>query len=323
MKNTSKIISIFLAAVLCFSGCAAPDYSASKQLKVSVQNDMPTSDITMMSDKYAVVKYDSELNDSKYSDTYSTLLINDTTNTPEVVKDVHKLIYPASMTKLMTGLLVIESIEAGTLSLDDEVTLDRTVTFDDWGAVASPLTVGCKTTVKDLLYGLLISSYNDCAVILSELVSGSESAFVEAMNTRAKELGATNTHYKNPHGLHDDGHYTTAYDLYLIFKEFTSHDLAYVIDSTSSYTFQYKDPSGNSCSEELEPTNGFMTGEYQLPSGFSIGSWKSGTTMQAGHCLIVEFVNNSTGDKFFAVCSGNVDRDTLYGHITDLIKTSK
>ena len=89
MKNTSKIISIFLAAVLCFSGCAAPDYSASKQLKVSVQNDMPTSDITMMSDKYAVVKYDSELNDSKYSDTYSTLLINDTTNTPEVVKDVH------------------------------------------------------------------------------------------------------------------------------------------------------------------------------------------------------------------------------------------
>ena len=173
MKNTSKIITIFLAAVLCFSGCAAPDYSASKQLKVSVQNDMPTSDITMMSDKYAVVKYDSELNDSKYSDTYSTLLINDTTNTPEVVKDVHKLIYPASMTKLMTGLLVIESIEAGTLSLDDEVTLDRTVTFDDWGAVASPLTVGCKTTVKDLLYGLLISSYNDCAVILSELVSGS------------------------------------------------------------------------------------------------------------------------------------------------------
>ena len=300
MKNTSKIITIFLAAVLCFSGCAAPDYSASKQLKVSVQNDMPTSDITMMSDKYAVVKYDSELNDSKYSDTYSTLLINDTTNTPEVVKDVHKLIYPASMTKLMTGLLVIESIEAGTLSLDDEVTLDRTVTFDDWGAVASPLTV-----------------------ILSELVSGSESAFVEAMNTRAKELGATNTHYKNPHGLHDDGHYTTAYDLYLIFKEFTSHDLAYVIDSTSSYTFQYKDPSGNSCSEELEPTNGFMTGEYQLPSGFSIGSWKSGTTMQAGHCLIVEFVNNSTGDKFFAVCAGNVDRDALYGHITDLIKTSK
>lgn len=74
------------------------------------------------------------------------------------------------------------------------VTLNRKVTFDDWDAMASDLVGGCSLTVKNLLYGLMITSYNDCGVILAELIAGSESAFCDMMNEKAKEIGATNTH---------------------------------------------------------------------------------------------------------------------------------
>lgn len=143
------------------------------------------------------------------------------------------------------------------------------------------------------------------------------------MNERAYELGATNTHFVNCHGLHSDDHYTTAYDLYLIFSEFIKHDLAYLIDSLTSYDFTYTDANGETRSVTLEATNGYISGEFQFPEGYSLGSWKSGTTTAAGNCLILEFVKDDTGDKYIAVIAGAEDRSTLYNDMTMLINTAK
>ena len=203
------------------------------------------------------------------------------------------------------------------------ITLSHTVTFQENNVGASDLTKGCKVTVKNLLYGLLIRSYNDCGVLLAERIAGSEDAFVEKMNERAYELGATNTHFVNCHGLHSDDHYTTAYDLYLIFSEFIKHDLAYLIDSLTSYDFTYTDANGETRSVTLEATNGYISGEFQFPEGYSLGSWKSGTTTAAGNCLILEFVKDDTGDKYIAVIAGAEDRSTLYNDMTMLINTAK
>ena len=143
------------------------------------------------------------------------------------------------------------------------------------------------------------------------------------MNEKAFELGATNTHFVNCHGLHSDDHYTTAYDLYLIFSEFIKHDMAYLIDSLDSYDFTYTDETGAEKSVTLQATNGYISGEFKFPEGYSLGSWKSGTTTAAGNCLILEFVKDDTGDKYVAVIAGAEDRDTLYNDMTMLINTAK
>ena len=238
-------------------------------------------------------------------------------------KNMDERMYPASMTKIMTGLLVIESIEKGEISLDDMVTLNRKVTFDDWDAMASDLVGGCRINVKNLLYGLMITSYNDCGVILAELIAGSESAFCDMMNEKAQEIGATNTHFENCHGLHSDDHYTTAYDLYLILDEFSKHDLAYMIDSLSTYDFTYTDADGNEQVVTIEPTNEYLTGEVNLPDGYSIGSWKTGTTEEALNCLIMELKNDSTGHEYVAIIAGADGKEALYSGMTEMINTAK
>ena len=106
----------------------------------------------------------------------------------------------------------------------------------------------------------------------------------------------------------------------MIFSEFIKHDLAYLIDSLTSYDFTYTDANGETRSVTLEATNGYISGEFQFPEGYSLGSWKSGTTTAAGNCLILEFVKDDTGDKYIA---GAEDRSTLYNDMTMLINTAK
>lgn len=319
-----RIISVTL--ILCMTlltGCGSKTFKAGKQLDIGILPELPLYGDYGMADEYAVIDRDEELDAAAYNSFFATMLVDDTTKIPIVAHNVHNRIYPASMTKLMTGILVMESIEKGDISLDDIVTLNRKVTFDDWDAMASDLVGGCRVSVKNLLYGLMITSYNDCGVILAELIAGSESAFCDRMNEKAREIGATNTHFENCHGLHSDDHYTTAYDLYLIISEFSKHDLAYIIDSLNTYDFTYTDPDGNEQVVTIEPTNEFLTGEINMPSGYSIGSWKTGTTEEALNCLVMEFVNDSTGDKYVALIAGADGKEALYSAMTELINKAK
>ena len=310
-------------SIVLLTGCGSKTFKASKQLDIGVLPNLPLYSSCGMSQEYTVVGSNEELNAEKYNSYYAAMLLDNTAKTPIIAHNAHKRIYPASMTKIMTGLLVIESIEKGDISLDDVVTLNRKVTFDDWDAMASDLVGGCKVNVKNLLYGLMITSYNDCGVILAELIAGSESAFCDMMNEKAREIGATNTHFENCHGLHSDDHYTTAYDLYLILEEFSKHDLAYMIDSLSTYDFTYTDADGSEQIVTIEPTNEYLSGEINLPEGYSIGSWKTGTTEEALNCLIMELKNDSTGHEYVAIIAGADGKEALYSGMTDMINSAK
>ena len=321
-RNFIKIIALILACTYLFTGCSKRSYDTGSQLSLGIYSDLPLYSSESFGETYAVIGADESIGSDQYTDTASALLVNDSSREALVAYNVHEKIYPASMTKIMTGLLVFESLENGTISLDDTVTLDSTITYQENNVVTSNLTGGCTITVKNLLYGLLISSYNDCAIILARLIAGDEDSFVEMMNEKAYELGATNTHFENCHGLHSDNHYTTAYDLYLIFSEFTKYDMAYLIDSLDSYDFTYTNAEGSETSITISATNGYISGEYEFPEGYSLGSWKSGTTSAAGSCLIIEFVKDSTGEKYIAVVAGAEDRATLYNKITSLVNLS-
>ena len=195
-----KVTTLVLTcSLVLLTGCGSKTYKAGKQLDIGVLPNLPLYSDCGMAQEYAVVGKNEEVNAANYSGFYAAMLLDNTTREPVIAHNAHKKIYPASMTKIMTGLLVIESIEKGEISLDDMVTLNRKVTFDDWDAMASDLVGGCRINVKNLLYGLMITSYNDCGVILAELIAGSESAFCDMMNEKAQEIGATNTHFENCH----------------------------------------------------------------------------------------------------------------------------
>lgn len=230
--------------------------------------------------------------------------------------DVHKKMYPASTTKIMTALVAIKN---GNLS--DVVTVSKNA--DSSSFAADEQTCGIKAgdelTMEALLNGLLLYSGNDNAVAIAEYVGGSVDEFAEMMNDQAQELMATNTHFVNPSGLHNEDHYTTAYDLYLIFNECIKHDEFKEIIQKDSYTAKIKGSDGTSREIKWEPTNYYATGEAESPVNAKVVGGKTGTTLKAGNCLIL--LDESKDKKpFISVVMGAQSKELLYQNMTTLIQ---
>ena len=145
-----------------------------------------------------------------------------------VEKEMNQKMYPASITKLMTALLVAENC-----NLDDTVTFSSTATTNlESGAVSIGMTEGDTLSVRQCLYALLLKSANEVGNALAEHVAGSNAAFAEKMNAKAASLGCTNTHFANPHGLNDPNHYTTPHDMALIARAAFANDIVKTVAST-------------------------------------------------------------------------------------------
>lgn len=278
------------------------------------QKKNETQDLQGMAKDLAVLSADEQNTPGYQSSDYADLLINDSTN--EVIKSYRcfERVYPASVTKIMTALIVLENG-----NLDDEVTLEHDIDLGEDGAVASTLSKGDTVSVDDLFHGLLVKSANDCAVILAEYIAGSEEAFVDMMNERAKELGATHTHFANSHGLHNDNHYTTAYDLYLIFKEVVKYDTFLDTASLKDYTMTYVTADGREVSEYMQSTDEFLLNTYPVPDGVTLYGGKTGTTSMAKSCLIL-MTENEAGERFFSVVMGAETHEDLYSSMTELLE---
>lgn len=239
------------------------------------------------------------------------LCINNTDSTVIDSVNPFEQIYPASITKIMTALLVLEN---GNLS--DTYTVSEPIELGDPMAVSLDLSVGDTISVEELLYGLLLGSANDYAVALGRYVAGSDEAFVVMMNERAQQLGATHTHYMNSNGLHDENHYTTGYDLYLIFQELLTHEEFVQIAGQASHTIHYTDANGTSVEINLSNSNLFISGEYSAPEGITVLCGKTGTTNEAGYCLIVAS-KDSMNNEYITIVCGAGSRSGLYSLITD------
>lgn len=189
-------------------------------------------------------------------------------------------IYPASLTKIMTSLLVLEN---GTLS--DQVTVSETALegLDESGSTVG-LLVGETMSVENLLYSIMLSSANEACNVAAEYVSGSVEAFIEKMNTRAGQLGCTGTHFANTHGLHDENHYTTARDLSLIAQAALENNIFRTIVSTAHYII----PATNLSPERKLTTTNKLIIQSQNNSLYDrrVTGVKTGFTTPAGRCLI-------------------------------------
>lgn len=310
-----KFVTFFLSAslLLSLSGCGnslSDSYVKNDGSFYFLEETLNHSD--RFAANLAIVPKISYLDQGFHDDVTSELLINNTTNTPVVAVSAHAKIYPASLTKLMTAYLTAKYAK-----MDDVVTLDRNLTFES-GAQLLHLRKGDQVTVSELYHGLLIYSANDCASMLAMHISGSEEKFVTLMNKEAKALGATNTHFQNAHGLHNPDHYTSAYDLYLMFKANLQYPEFEETISISNYTMKYV-RNNIPVTVTFSSTNQFLTDEYKVPDGVVMIGGKTGTTQAAGSCLIV-MTKNKKNEEFISVVTGALDKPSLYHTMIKLLQ---
>lgn len=211
----------------------------------------------------------------------AALLIDQKTGAVLYALNEHDELYPASLTKIMTCLLVLEAVDEGRLTLSQEITATPTALegLAEDGSTAG-IEAGEALTVEELLYCLMVVSANEAGAILAEKISGTVESFVDRMNAKARELGCENTHFMNPHGYHDSQHYTSAWDLYLITKAALEQFMT-VCDASSHIV-----PATNLSPErQLNNTNFLIRSgrEYYNPDVHGV---KTGSHSQAGNCLV-------------------------------------
>ncbi|MDW5300560.1 MAG: D-alanyl-D-alanine carboxypeptidase family protein [Sedimentibacter sp.] len=226
----------------------------------------------------------------------TAILIDAKTGTLLAEKNADQKMYPASLTKIMTAIL---AIEMGNLS--DVLTVDEDTPYEIEGSHIA-LEPGEILTLKDLLYALMLPSANDAASAIAKHYGGSTEKFVNLMNEKAKELGAYNTHFANPHGLHDENHYTTAADLALITKYAMTNETFKKIVSTVKYEIQTTNKKSevryfttlnkllyNTSSNQIYVNGVYISPFYEYATGA-----KTGYTPEAGNCLVATATKDGT-----------------------------
>jgi len=214
-------------------------------------------------------------------------------------KNIHKKMYPASTTKILTAII---AIERG--NLDEKITVDKETPYEIQGSHIA-LEPDEVLTMRDLIYATLIESANDAAAVIGKTISGSTEEFAKLMNSKAKEIGAKNTSFTNANGLHDDNHTTTAYDLAMIAKYAMQNDLFKSIVSTYTYTIEPTNKksvprylkSENKLlygTEKINVDGNTVTVKYDGANGI-----KTGYTTQAQSCLVASAEKN--GQKLISV----------------------
>jgi D-alanyl-D-alanine carboxypeptidase (penicillin-binding protein 5/6) len=200
----------------------------------------------------------------------AAVLIDGTSGRVLYEVNAHQHLPPASVTKIMTGLLVVEKG-----NLNQKVTVSQTAA--DTPECSIWLEAGEKLTREQLLYACMLNSANDAAMELAESIAGSEQAFVKLMNQRARQLGLKDTHFSNPHGLEASGHYTTAYDLAMLSREALHHPVFRKVVSTQTMNIPW---AGHEYNRLLINQNRLL---YRYDGAIGV---KTGYTKQAGNCVV-------------------------------------
>jgi len=223
----------------------------------------------------------------------SAILLEPTTGEIIYEKNAHEKLPPASMTKIMSMLLIMESIDNGIIAWDEMVTVSANAS--SMGGSQILLETGEQMSVEDLFKGIAIASGNDAVVALAEKIAGTEEMFVKMMNDKAKELGLKNTNFKNPHGLDAANHYSTAYDMAMIAKELIKHEK--VLEYTSVYETYLR---------QNLPTKIWLVNTNKLVRFYEgVDGLKTGYTSEAGYCLT--FTAKKNNMRLLGVVMGEPD----------------
>ncbi|MBQ9504100.1 MAG: D-alanyl-D-alanine carboxypeptidase [Lachnospiraceae bacterium] len=225
----------------------------------------------------------------------------------------YERLYPASMTKVLTAIVAMENCDMDQVLKANE---DCVLTANDVQKIK--LKDGDTMTLDQALHILLIYSANDVANLIAVNVGGSIEGFAEMMNAKAAELGATNSHFVNPSGLQDEDHYTTPYDMYLIFNKAISYGKFIEIIGMRDYSTVYHDASGGDVTFECETTNRYLKGLYNPPAAVTVIGGKTGTTAAAGSCLVL-LSKDAADSSYISVVMKADNTEVLYEKTNSLL----
>lgn len=235
----------------------------------------------------------------------SGIIIEASTGTVLYEHDVHKRLAPASMTKMMSLLLVMEAIDSNVIKLDDMITVSKNAS--DMGGSQILLEEGEQMSVDDLIKGVSVASGNDAIVALAEAIAGTEENFVKMMNDKVKELGLKNTNFKNCHGLDAKDHYSSAYDMAFIAKELVSHQL--ILDYSSIYETYLREKTDKKI--WLVNTNKLV----RFKQG--VDGLKTGYTKESGYCLTATMKKDNM--RIISVVMGEPDSGTRNSETSSML----
>lgn len=317
-KSLSILLCITVILPCILSGCGNLSYD----IAYSADSDISSFNVITRQDRRTAVPYAADLcvvtdnvmyESVNMDEAEAAVLFELNGNGVLYAKNAHETLYPASLTKVMTALVALKNG-----SLDQVLTATSSVNITESGAQLCGLKAGDTMTLDQALRILLMYSANDVAMMIAEGVGGTVEHFVEMMNEEAHRLGATNTNFVNPHGLTDVNHYTTAYDLYLIFNEAIQYEAFNEILQMGSYQTTYFDKNGKAKEFNKTTTNLFVRGDYSAPSNVNVVGGKTGTTNAAGHCLML-LSRDENAAPYISVILRSTSTDVLYNEMIDLL----
>lgn len=281
MSRRKKIIALLSAAMITLSSFCTVSAEPT-QTPASSETTVTESSAAAGSQSSDTVYMEEEgLTEPDTAEAEAALLMDMNSGRILYGKNVDEKLYPASTTKMMTGILALESGKMGDTATATYEAL-KSITLED---SHMGILIGEQLTMTDLLNGMLVYSANDAANVIAVHIAGSIQSFVDMMNAKAQELGMTGTHFMNPCGVHDDNHYTTARDLATLAKYCMQNEQFREIVKTPSY--------------HIAPTNKYSQDRYLSSTNLFLGTARSsyhyykpctgiktGTTSQAGHCLV-------------------------------------
>lgn len=323
MRCINKRLAALMAAIIVLSACGCgtqeipfaydPDYEVSS-FRIAADSSAPVAkafaaDLCVVTDDVNV-----DIGTVDMTEATSAGLFDVSRNEVLYAKNIHERLHPASLTKIMTALVALKYGNP-----EDRITVTNEVYVNESGAVVCDLKEGDQLTLNQALHALLMKSANDAANAIAIHIAGSVESFAEMMNKEALLLGATNSHFVNPHGLTAEDHYITAYDMYLIFNEAIKYELVSEIIHKSTYELVYTDKNGASKSTSLTTTNQYLEGNYKAPDQVSVIGGKTGTTTAARNCLVL-LSKDVSGNPYISVILSSAERGIMYTEMTDMLE---
>ncbi len=321
IKKYAAVLVAF-CLILTQTGCSGKQYSYAFDVNnpknaFRFENHNSAAVAKSFAGDLAVVDGDVDAGEEVESgaDSYASAVLFSVNDSETVYsRNAFATLYPASMTKVMTAMVAMEEGDP-----DRILTFTEACQVTEEGAQKIDLVPGDTMTLDQALHILLLYSANDVANLIAVGLDGSIDGFCDKMNKRALELGATKTHFANPNGLHDENHYTCAYDMYLMFNEAIKNEEFKQIIGMMDYSTSYKDADGNPKEFKCETTNRYLKGQVNAPTNVTVVGGKTGTTLAAGACLVL--LSRSASGKQYISCVMKGDNiDVTYAKTNALLE---
>ncbi|MBH1940877.1 D-alanyl-D-alanine carboxypeptidase [Mobilitalea sibirica] len=314
-----KILLIFvILAIFVIGGChkSSDLFLSFDKLDASTVSDEANhlTEHDFFSKDLVVTSEEADHGNADFVRSEAAMLFNITDQEVIYSKNIYKKLYPASLTKLATALVVLKHGD-----LTDSVTISYNAShIPEPGAKLCGFLEGDVISVETLLHSLLVHSGNDAGIAIAEHVGGTVEHFVSLMNMEAERVGAVHSNFVNPHGLHDNNHYSTAYDIYLIFNELLEYNTFRNIIGLSSYIAEYEDKEGNLKQVTYPSTNLFHSEAIDPGEDITVIGGKTGTTSKAGNCLVL-LSEDTKGNFYISLILKASDQDVLYSEMVSLL----